>query len=206
MSIFDRKKPPPAPPETKPVALATAVAAIKEAVQLLEHAEIDAVLLRAQLADHCRDADTAPLDHAAFAAVAAELDGEAWRRLAALATLWDHPELGALVGAGVRRRGAGPSFGVMLAVVRGKRLLTMELLRMSALRVEELTRAGLAAFGIAIAGETPAQSAIALARLDYERLLAEAEKARKAAEGRIAQLEKAQDEEDKARAPRRGKW
>ena len=57
---------------------------------------------------------------------------------------------------------------------------------MSALRVEELSRAGLAALGIAIAGETAAQSAIALARLDYERLLAQAEQARKAAEGRIA--------------------
>jgi hypothetical protein len=64
----------------------------------------------------------------------------------------------------------------------------------------------LAAFGIAIAGETAAQSAGALQRLDYERLLAQAEQARQAAEGRLAQLQQAQDEDDRARSPRRGKW
>jgi hypothetical protein len=77
---------------------------------------------------------------------------------------------------------------------------------MSALRVEELARAGLGALGIAIAGETAAQSAAALQRLDYERLLAQAEQARQAAESRLAQLKQAQDEDDKARNPRRGKW
>jgi hypothetical protein len=205
VSIFDRRKPPP-PPDGKPAALPAVVAAMQDAVQRLEHAEIDAALLRARLADHCRDADLAPLDGASFTVAVAELDAEGWRRLAAVASLWEQPELAALVAAGVRRRGAGPSFALMLAVVRGKRLLTMEVLRMSALRVEELSRAGLAALGIAIAGETTAQSAIALARLDYERLLAQAEQARKAAEGRMQQLEKAQDDDDRARAPRRGKW
>jgi hypothetical protein len=94
----------------------------------------------------------------------------------------------------------------MLAVVRGKPLLTMTVLRTSGLRVEELTRAALAALGIAIAGEDPARSAAALQRLDYERLLAQAEQARAAAEGRMAQLKQAQDQDDQARSPRRGKW
>jgi hypothetical protein len=56
------------------------------------------------------------------------------------------------------------------------------------------------------AGGTAAQSAGALQRLDYERLLAQAEQARQAAEGRLAQLQQAQDEDDRARSPRRGKW
>jgi hypothetical protein len=203
VSIFDRRKPAkPAPP----AALPAAVAAIQDAVQLLEHAEVEAALLRAQFADRCRDADIAPVEAVAFAAAVRELDAEGWRRLAALVSLWDQPELGPLVAASVRQRGAGPAFALVLAVVRSKRLLTMEVLRMSALRVEELTRAGLAALGIAIDGETTAQSAIALARLDYERLLAQAEQARKAAEARMQQLEKAQDDDDRARAPRRGKW
>jgi hypothetical protein len=94
----------------------------------------------------------------------------------------------------------------MLAVVRAKHLLIMAVLRMSALRLEELARAWLAALGIGIAGEDAARSLAALQRLDYERLLAQVEQARQAAEGRMAQLQEAQDEDDRARAPRRGKW
>ena len=111
MSIFDRRKPPP-PPDSQPAALPAVMAAMQDAVQLLEHAEIDAALLRAQLADHCRDADVAPLETASFAVAVAELDTEGWRRLAAMVSLWDQPALGALVAAGVRRRGAGPSFAL----------------------------------------------------------------------------------------------
>jgi hypothetical protein len=106
----------------------------------------------------------------------------------------------------LRQRGAAAGLEAMIGVVRGKQLLTMAVLRASPLRVEELARAWLGGLGIAIAGETAAQSTAALSRLDYERLLAQAEQARLAAVGRMNQLKQAQDEDDKAREPRRGKW
>jgi hypothetical protein len=205
MSIFDRLRPS-GPRVAAELALPAVVAAAREAVERFEHAEVDAALLRAQLADRCRDAGVEPVDPELFDAAAGELDTDGWRRLSALAALWTRVELGAVLAAVLRQRGAGPTVAQLVSVARGKPLLTMAVLRMSALRVEELARAQLAALGIVIAGETAAQSAGALQRLDYERLLAQAEQARQAAEGRLAQLQQAQDEDDRARSPRRGKW
>jgi hypothetical protein len=206
MSIFDRLRPSGARAGAGALAMPAVLAAAHEAVARFEHAEVDAALLRAQLADRCRDAGVEPVDPEVFDAAAGELDTEGWRRLAALAALWAAPEPGAALAAIVRERGSGPAVAALVSVARGKPLLTMAVLRMSALRIEELARAQLAALGIAIAGETAAQSAAALQRLDYERLLAQAEQARQAAEGRLAQLKQAQDEDDRARSPRRGKW
>lgn len=203
MSIFDRLRSSGAKAE---LALPAVLGAAREAVERFEHAEVDAALLRAQLADCCRDAGVEPVDPEGFDAQVRELDPEGWRRLSALAALWTQPELGAALAAILRQRGAGPAVTALVSVAGGKPLLTMAVLRMSALRVEELARAQLAALGIAITGETAAQSGAALQRLDYERLLAQAEQARQAAEGRLAQLKQAQDEDDKARSPRRGKW
>lgn len=202
MSILDRLRP------AKPPALALPVAleAMHEAATVFEHGEIDGALLRARFADDCRDADTEPVEPAQFDAAVGELDPDGWRRLSALIALGRRPELAPILRAIIRLRGAAAVLAAVLGVVRGKRLLTLMVLRISALRREELTRAWLAALGIAIAGETAQQSAAALIRLDYERLQAEAERAREAAEDRLAQLKKAQDDDDRARAPRRGKW
>lgn len=201
MSIFDRLR-----PARTELALPAVVEALVDAVGAFETGEIDAALLRAQLADRCRDAALAPVAPEAFDAAAQALDAEAWRRLSALSALANRPEIGAVLAGILRQRGAGPGLEAMIGVVRGRHLLTMAVLRASPLRVEELARAWLGGLGIAIAGETAAQSAAALQRLDYERLLAQAEQARAAAVGRMNQLKQAQDEDDKARAPRRGKW
>src|SRR5208283_4064709 len=83
-------------------------------------------------------------------------------------------------------------------------LLTMTLLRQSPLRVEEFARHFLARLGTAVSGETAAQSRERLERLDYGRLLAEAERAKVSAEERMEYLRQLQ--EDQARRARRGKW
>lgn len=206
MSIFDRLRPSGSKAGAVELALPGVLAVAREAVERFEHAEIDAALLRAQLADRCRDVAVEPVAPEALDAQVRELDGDGWRRLAVLAALWAPPEPGAALAAILRQRGAGFAIGALVAVARGKPLLTLAVLRMSALRVEELARAQLGALGIAITGETAAQSTAALQRLDYERLLAQAEQARQAAESRLAQLKQAQDEDEKARGPRRGKW
>lgn len=203
MSIFDRRRS--SGSRSAELALPAVLAALRAVVPVLEHGEIDAALLRAQLGDRCRDAGVEPVAPGSFGAEVRELDAEGWRRLSALASLWTLSEVDLVVTPILKQRGAAPVVTAMLAVVRGKPLLTMTLLRMSALRVEELARAWLGGLGIAIAGESAAQSAAALRRLDYERLLAQAEQARQAAEARMAQLKQAQEADDAARLPRRGK-
>jgi hypothetical protein len=92
-----------------------------------------------------------------------------------------------------------------VGLARSTPLLTMELLRQGQLRVEEFARHFLARLGAQVAGETAAQSRERLERLDYEGLLAEAERARDSAEGRMDYLRRLQEEQDRRR-PRRGKW
>jgi hypothetical protein len=84
-------------------------------------------------------------------------------------------------------------------------LLTLELLARGPLRVEELARRLLAGLGLAVRGESPKGSAERLERLDYGRLLAEAERAKDAAADRMEKLRKLQDEQEARRSPR-GKW
>jgi hypothetical protein len=204
MSIFDRRRPS-ASKATVELALPAVLQAMEEAVYVFEHAEIDAALLRAQLADRCRDAGVEPASPDGFDAAVHGLDVEGWRRLSAVASLWTWSEVGVALASILRQRGAETILAAMLTVVRAKPLLTMAVMRVSALRTEELARASLGALGIGIAGESAAQSAAALTRLDYERVLAQAEQARQAAEGRMAQLKQAQEVDDMARNPRRGK-
>jgi hypothetical protein len=73
------------------------------------------------------------------------------------------------------------------------------------LRVEELARRLLAVLGASVVGESAEESKKTLHRLDYARLLAEAEQAKIAAAGRAEKLKKLQDEQEQRRA-RRGKW
>ena len=92
-----------------------------------------------------------------------------------------------------------------VGVARTTPLLTLDLLARGPLRVEELARRLLAGLGLAVRGETARASRERLERLDYGRLLAEAERAREAAAERMEKLHKLQDEQEQNRA-RRGKW
>jgi hypothetical protein len=166
----------------------------------------DPDLVRARLADGCRDAGVDPPTPEEFDTRAAGLDDEAWNRLGALAFALDLQDVRAALSAGAVAR---PPLEILdagfVGVARRTPLLTLELLGRSALRVEELARRLLAGLGAAVRGESPRASRERLERLDYERLLAEAERAKQSATDRIEELQRLQDQEEENR-PRRGKW
>jgi hypothetical protein len=89
-------------------------------------------------------------------------------------------------------------------VARQTEVLTLSLLRQSDIRIEEIARHLAASLGVGWRGETPEQSKNRLHQLDYKRLLAEADEAKKQAEERMEYLRKKQVE-DAARRTRRGK-
>jgi hypothetical protein len=163
-------------------------------------------LVRARLADGCRDAGLRPLLPHEFDRLAADLDEAAWSRLALL--------VGALDLDGVRAALAAKAEATVTPVLlnaafvrpaRAAALLTPELLRQAPLRVEELARRFIAALGARVRGESEQASRERLRGLDYGRLLAEAERAKQAAAGRMERLRRLQEEQE-ARRPRRGKW
>jgi hypothetical protein len=160
-------------------------------------------LVRARLADGCRDAGVPPLLPREFDALADGLDDDAWGRLALLAGTLELDEVRAVLAAADRPPQLLETAFVGLA--RSSQLLTPELLRQSPLRVEELARRFIALLGAAVRGESEAESRRRLERLDYGRLLAEAERAKQAAADRVEKLRKLQDEQEQNR-PRRGKW
>jgi len=190
----------------------------------------DPDLVRARLADACRDTGVTPVlpevfDELApkaisdgpiliinpslperFDGLAQGLDDEALRRLALAVGAFDDegvcktlPHLPAIRNDGRRL------VAVLRDLARETPLLTLELLRDSPLRAEEFARQFIARLGARVHGETAEQSKRRLERLDYERLLAEAEQARQSAEGRAKHIRDLQDEQEKRR-PRRGKW
>jgi hypothetical protein len=166
----------------------------------------DPDLVRARLADGCRDAGVAPPTPEEFDARAAGLDDEAWGRLGALAFALDLPDLRAALAVLAAARPAPELMGAgFVEVARLTRLLTLELLGRSPLRVEELARRLVAGLGAAVRGESARAAQERLRRLDYEGLLAEAERAKEAAAGRLAALQRLQDQQEQLR-PRRGKW
>jgi hypothetical protein len=163
-------------------------------------------LVRARLADHCRDAGLQPVLPQEFDSLTQGFDDEAWSRLEILAAVLEtgavRTALPALPAAANPLELVSAAF---VGLARDTALLTRELLRQSPLRVEELARRFVAALGAVVQGETEKVSRERLKRLDYGRLLADAERARQAAEGRMEQLRRLQDEQEKGRA-RRGKW
>jgi hypothetical protein len=166
----------------------------------------DRDLVRARLADGCRDAGVTPPTPGEFDARVAGLDDAAWGRLGALAFALDLSDLRAALAALADARPAVELLGAGFAeVARRTPLLTLELLGRGPLRVEELARRLLAGLGAAVRGESARASQERLRRLDYEGLLAEAERAKESAAGRLAALKRLQDEQEQRR-PRRGKW
>jgi hypothetical protein len=168
-----------------------------------EGAPVDPDLLRARLADRCRDAALQPAPPDVVAAMLGELDTESLRRLALVTSALNLDEVRA---AAPWRLAHGPIEervrGCFVEFARGSDLLTMELLRQSPLRVGEFARKLLVVLGLRVAGESAEESRLRLERLDYGRLLAEAERAKEAAEPRLAALRKLQEEREKRRAGR----
>ena len=102
-------------------------------------------------------------------------------------------------------RAASELVAAFTRLTRDTALLTIEVLGQSDLRVEELTRRLIAELGATVAGESAEESRKKLHRLDYGRLLAEAEQAKLAATERTERLKQLQDEQEQSRT-RRGKW
>ena len=166
----------------------------------------DRDLVRARLADGCRDAGVEPPAPEDLDAPTRDFDEEAWRRLGLAVGLLDVEAVRALFPRLAAERGPGELVNTaFVGLARETPLLTAELLRHSPLRVEEFARLFAARLGVRIQGESSEVSRKRLERLDYGRLLDEAERAKRAAEGRVEQLRQLQDEQERRR-PRRGKW
>jgi hypothetical protein len=157
-------------------------------------------LIRARLADGFRDSNLAPPTPEELDPQLTALDDEAWLRLGVMAFAFDLPDLrAALTTLATSRSPLGLLEGGFIHVARKTPLLKIELLGRSLVRAEELGRRMLSGLGAAVTGETPDESKERANRIDYERLLAEADRAKHAAQSRMEQLKKLQDE-------RRGKF
>jgi hypothetical protein len=207
VSIFDRllgKSP--VPPKGPAIELPVVVGALHANLAALEKKQVQAALVCARLADWLRDAGLEPPFPDEVGAWAAGLDAEGWRRLALLVGALEADAVGAVFAQAVARNDLRwlVEQGVV-GVAAQASLLTVKLLRESSVRLEELARAWLAAMRVAIAGETAEQSAERLRRLDYGGLLGKAERAKKEAEARMAELREKQEQAERARAVR-SKW
>jgi hypothetical protein len=129
------------------------------------------------------------------------LDAEGRGRFALAVALLDEPEVRSRAAAlfAALRPSVGP---VVVDLAYRTAPVTLELVRESPLRAEEFCRHLIAHLGAGVRGESAEESARQLERLDYGRLLAEAERAKMSAADRLEYLRKLQAE----RAPRRGKW
>jgi hypothetical protein len=167
---------------------------------------IEPDLVCARIGDACRDANIDPVVPEDFDDAAKGLHEPGWQRLALAASALDLPAMRKVLPqlAG----DCGPAMALVTGLTGHARqtpLLTLDLLWQSAFRIEEFARGLLARLEIGVAGENDEQAAQRLERLDYARLLAEAENARVSAEDRMEYIRRLQEEEEKRR-PRRGKW
>jgi hypothetical protein len=187
-SWFADRPPPPAPPteaivapESIPVHLPALIEGLRDVLADLEPSTLDADVVRAKLADVCRGFSLEPLDPLELDHLAAGFDRGAWERMGVLVLAM---ERGA-VGEGLRRalsgRVRGAVRGGLIEAAQGSPLLTLDLLRSAPLRLEELARRFVLGLGASIAGESVEASRKALERLDYGRLMAEADRAKRVA-------------------------
>lgn len=183
------------------------VQALEERLPALIGHDVRAPLIRARLADALRDEDVPPPTPRELEPLYAALDPEGWRRLALLVGLLDVEPIREECGVAVASELDVLAWvkAAFVGLAAELRLHTLELLARSPHRREELARLWLLRQGIAVAGESSEESMAALDRLDYARLLNEAERARESAKERTEYLRKLQEKADRMLAPR-GKW
>ena len=166
----------------------------------------DGALTRARLADHLRDAALIPVLPEEYDRAVGGFDAETERRLAALVALLELEPVRAAVTQNAAPASAGQLVSTaVIDLARETTLLTVEVLAQSEQRVEDLARRFVAALRAGITGETAEESKKRLHKLDYGRLLEEAEKARTAAAERAERLRQLQEQQEQRRG-RRGKW
>jgi hypothetical protein len=183
--------------------LPTVTRRFSELVPALETKEVEPPLVQARLADHYRRLNREPLPPPEFDLVVNGLDAESWRRLALAVGALDHPDVRSAL-AHLMTTVAEQVRAGFVGTATAADALTLSLLRQSDVRVEEFARHFADRLGVSWRGESAEQSKERLHQLDYKRLLAEAEEARKQAEERLQYLRKKQEEEF-ARRRRRGK-
>ncbi len=169
-------------PESVPVPIAPILAAIAAVLAEIEPAALELDVARAKLGDLCRDLSLEPVDPLDLDPLAAGLDRGALDRLALLVLLLERrvvPDnvLRRILEGRIRTAAREGLF----EVAKASSLVTFELLRGSPLRREELARRLVLGLGASVAGESLAEARAALERLDYGRLMAEAERAKRAA-------------------------
>ena len=170
-----------------------------------EHRSVEPALVEARLADRMRDEQLPPLPTGQFGQLVAGLDAGSWRRLSLAAGAFDMPEVRHVLPALARIHSLHEDvYGGLVRLAAGTDVLPLALLGQSEVRAEEFARHFAAHLGVAIQGETPEMSQLILQRIDYRRLLAEAERARGSAEEQLEYLRKLQEAQDQGR--RRGKW
>jgi len=203
--MFFKKKQPPAPAkDAGPRAewdLQTVTGLLGQLAPPLETREIEPLLIQARLADHYRDIGLAPVAPVNFDALVRGLDAESWRRFALALGPLDHAETRSVL-AHVKTTVLQQVEGGFVATARQHDVLTLALLRQSEVRIEEFARHLALSLNVAWRGETPDESRARLHQLDYKRLLAEAEEAKKQAQERMEYLRKKQDEDAARRRPR----
>lgn len=165
----------------------------------LQGNEIDMHLLRAQFADRCRDCSVMPVKPDEFGNIVEACEKENQKRIAiSVHALSDDDTRTA---AFLKRTGE-QVIQSFVQFSEQTRLLTTEILNDSALRREEFIRHFAAFFAAGISGESAEESKQRLERIDYRKLLAEAEKAKASAEDQLAYLRKLQEEQEEQYAPR----
>jgi hypothetical protein len=168
-------------PESIPIDLAAFLEALRAAMGELDDAAIDADVVRAKLADICRSFGIEPLDPLELDSFTTSFDRGGWERMALLVLAAERGGLGEGLKRALSGRVRSAVRGGFVEASRSSPLLTLELLRTAPLRLEELARRFVLGLGASVAGEELENTKRALERLDYGRLLAEADRAKRAA-------------------------
>jgi hypothetical protein len=190
-------QPTPTPPRPE-WHLATLTQRLGELAPILETKEIEPPLVQARLADHYRDLDREPVPPARFQRIVRDLDGESWRRLALAVWSLDLDDIRsplALLPTTVEQQVEAGFAGAAAKTDA----LTLTVLRQSEVRVEEFARHLAHHLGVSWQGESRQDSERRLQQIDYKRLLAEAEEAKRQAQERMEYLRKKQEEAGRRR-------
>ncbi len=151
----------------------------RDRIEHIQQQDVSPALIVARLADAYRDAELQPLPPAQVYELLDKLDEEGWRRLdLVVSVLVGDAVRSVLKKAKTRNDIVDQISNVFLPLVEKKRSVTLAMTSESPLRIEEFVRSLAAGLKAGIIGETPDQSIQRLARLDYERLLIDAELSR----------------------------
>jgi hypothetical protein len=171
-------------------------------------ADSEPALIEARLADHYRDEGVVPLAPHFFTMITSGMDDADWRRFAIIAGMFARPEVRAVLGPVSERMSVRDQVhNGIVAPAKALRAVEPRILATHMVRAEELARRVAEGLGVAFAGETAAQSAARLAKIDYTRLLAKVDAAKASADEQMAELLRRQEDEDaRIERRRRGKW